>query len=135
MEKIWPALEYVASSSGALGSAVNKALGELVPILVNAPADGKTRDKWLDRFWQAMADDGVDYLSPVGDHWGELSGSPEVAGRWADELVSTLRSCWSDPNPGGYFYSATACLSCLLATGCYGELLDLLKLPRYPSWH
>ncbi|WP_430755116.1 hypothetical protein [Magnetovirga frankeli] len=135
MEKIWPALEHVDSSSGALGSAVNKTLDALMPILVNASADEKTRDKWLDRLWQAMEDDGVDYLSPVGDHWGELCGSPEVAGRWADELVSTLRSCWSDPNPGGYFHGTTACLSCLLTTGRYAELLDLLELPRYPSWH
>ena len=116
MEKIWPALEHVDSSSGALGSVVNKAPDALIPILVNVPADEKTRDKWLDRLWQAMADDGVDYLSPVGDRWGELCGSPEVAGRWADELVSTLRSCWSDAKPGGYFHGATACLSCLLET-------------------
>jgi hypothetical protein len=27
------------------------------------------------------------------------------------------------------------CLSCLLVSGRYGELLDLLELPRYPSWH
>jgi tetratricopeptide (TPR) repeat protein len=135
MEKIWQALEQVDSSSGALGSAVDKTLNALIPIIANAPADEKTRDKWLSRLWQAMEDDGVDYLSPVGDRWGELCGSPEVAGRWADELVSVLRSCWSDPNPGGYFHGATACLSCLLATGRYGELLDLLELPRYPSWH
>jgi len=135
MEKLWPALEHVDSSSGALGSAVNKTLGDLIPIVIDAPADEKTRNSWLDRLWQAMEDDGVDYLSPVGDRWGELCGSPEVAGSWADELVSTLRSCWSDPNPGSYFHGATACLSCLLATGRYAELLDLLELPRYPSWH
>jgi len=135
MEKIWPALEHVDSSSGALGSAVNKTLGDLIPIVANAPADQKTRGKWLDRLWQAMEDDGVDYLSLVGDRWGELCDSPEIAGRWADELVSTLRSCWSDLRPGGYFHGATACLSCLLTTGRYAELLDLLELPRYPSWH
>lgn len=135
MGKIWPALEHVDSSSGALGSAVNKALDALIPIVVNAPADVKTRDKWLDRLWQAMADDGVDYLSPVGDRWGEICGSTEVAGRWADELVSTVRSCWSDPNPGCYFHGVSACLSCLLITGRYEELLDLLELPKYPFWH
>jgi hypothetical protein len=135
MQKIWPALEHVDSSSGALGSAVNKTLDDLIPIVVDAPADEKVRSNWLDRLFQAMEDDGVDYLSPVGDRWGELCGSPEVAGRWADELISTLRSCWSDPNPGGYFHGTTSCLSCLLATGRYGELLDLLELPRYPSWH
>jgi hypothetical protein len=135
MEKIWPALEHVDSSSGALGSAVNKTLDDLIPIIVNAPADEKARSNWLDRLWQAMGDDGVDYLSPVGDRWGELCGFLEVASRWADELMSTLRSCWSDPNPGGYFHGATACLSCLLKTGRYEELLDLLELPRCPSWH
>lgn len=135
MEKIWPALEHVDSSSGALGSAVNKTLDALIPIIVNAPADEKTRDKWLDRLWQAMADDGVDYLSPVGDRWGEICGSVEVAGRWANDLVSPLRACWTDPNPGGYFHGATACLSCLLVTGRYEELLELLELARYPSWH
>ena len=135
MEMIWPALEHVDSSSGTLGSAVNKTLSDLIPILFNAPADEKTRNAWLDRLWQAMADDGVDYLSPVGDRWGEICSSIEVAGRWGDDLVSTLRSCWTDQNPGNYFHGATACLSCLLTTGRYAEVLDLLELPRYPSWH
>jgi len=135
MEKIWPALEHVDSSSGALGSAVNKTLDALIPIVVNAPADEKVRNNWLDRLGQVLEDDGVDYLGPVGDQWGELCGTSEAACRWTDELVSTLRSSWSDPNPGGYFRGATACLSCLLVTGRYGELLDLLELPRYPSWH
>ena len=94
MEKLWPALEHVDSSSGALGSAVNKALDALMPVIVvKAPADDKTRNRWLDRLWQAMEDDGVDYLGPVGDRWGEICGSAEVAGRWADDLVSTL-SFW-----------------------------------------
>ena len=135
MEKLWPALEHVDSSSGALGSAVNKVLEALIPVIIKAPADVKTRNKWLERLWQAMADDGVDYLSPVGDRWGEICGSAEVAGRWADDLVSTLRSCWSDPNPGRYFHGATACLSCLLAAGRYQELLELLELDRHPMWH
>ena len=135
MEKIWPALEHVDSSSGALGLAVNNALDVLIPIIVKAPAEDKTRGQWLERLWQAMADDGVDYLSPVGDRWGEICGSLEVAGSWADELVSTLRACWSDPRPGNYFHGATACLSCLLVAGRHQELLELLELPRHPFWH
>jgi len=135
IEKLWPALEHVDSSSGALGSVVNKMLDALIPIIIKAPADDKTRNQWLDRLWQAMADDGVDYLSPVGDRWGEICGSLEVAGRWADELVPTVRSCWTDPNPGNYFHGATACLSCLLVAGRYQELLELLELHRYSMWH
>jgi len=135
IEKLWPALQHVDTSSGALGTAVNKALDALIPIIIKAPADENTRNKWLDRLWQAMEDDGVDYLGPVGDRWGEVCGSVEVAGRWADDLVSTLRSCWSDPNPGNYFHGATACLSCLLVAGRHQELLELLELHRYPMWH
>jgi len=133
--KLWPALEHVDSSSGALGSAVNKALDALIPVIVNAPVDEKTRNKWLERLWQAMADDGVDYLSTVSDRWGEICGSVEIAGKWADDLVSTLRSCWSDPNPGNYFHGATACLSCLLVAGRHRELLELIELDRHPMWH
>ena len=135
IEKLWPALERVDSSSGALGSAVNKALDDLMPVIIKAPADKKARGKWLDRLWQAMEDDGVDYLGPVGDRWGELCGSADVAGKWADDLVSTLRFCWTDPNPGNYFHGATACLSCLLVAGRHRELLDLLALDRHPMWH
>jgi len=135
MEKLWPALEHIDTSSGALGSAVNKALDALIPIIVKAPADDRTRGKWLARLWQAMEDDGVDYLGPVGDRWGEICGSAEVAGRWTDELVPTVRSCWTDPNPGAYFHGTTACLSCLLVAGRYQELLELLALDRHPMWH
>lgn len=135
VEKLWPALQHVDSSSGALGSAVNKALDALIPVIVNAPADEETRNQWLERLWRAMADDGVDYLSTVSDRWGEICGSVEIAEKWADDLVSTLRSCWSDPNPGNYFHGATACLSCLLVAGRHRELLELLELDRHPMWH
>jgi hypothetical protein len=135
IEKLWPALEHVDSSSGALGSSVNKALDQLLPVIINAPADAKTRQKWLERLWQAMEDDGVDYLGPVGDRWGEVCGSVETANHWAEELMPTLRSCWADPNPGNYFHGATACLSCLLVAERYQDLLDLLALDRKPFWH
>ncbi|HFE37367.1 MAG TPA: hypothetical protein ENK06_02965 [Gammaproteobacteria bacterium] len=135
MEKLWPALEHVDSSSGALGLAVNKAMDALIAIIIKAPADDKTRNQWLDRLWQAMADDGVDYLSLVGDRWGEICGSTEVAGHWANELVPTVRSCWTDPNSGAYFHGTTACLSCLLVAGLYQKLLELLELDRHPMWH
>jgi hypothetical protein len=134
-EKLWPALEHVDSSSGALGSAVNKTLDDLIPLIINAPAEAKTRNKWLERLWQAIADDGVDYLGPVGDRWGELCGSMETANQWAEELMPTLKSCWTDPNPGNYFYGTTACLSCLLVAGRHQELLDVLALDRKPFWH
>ncbi len=66
---------------------------------------------------------------------GEICGSAEVAGRWTDELVPTVRSCWTDSNPGAYFHGITACLSCLLVAGRYQELLELLELNRPSMWH
>src|SRR5512140_3009673 len=53
IERISPALEQVDSSSGAIGTAVNHALAELVEVIASAPADPKTRDSWLERLWNA----------------------------------------------------------------------------------
>ena len=79
MERTWPAFRDVDTSSGALGSAVNQAQEQLLPIAIAAPAGRKTRDGWLPRLWLAIEDDGVDYLSIAGGHWGELCASGEVA--------------------------------------------------------
>ena len=134
MERIWPAFQDVDTSSGALGGAVYWAQVELLPIAISAPADRKTRDKWLDRLWQAIEDDGVDYLSTVGRRWGELCGSREVASAWADRFLGLLRSAWSDPRLGNYVRGTNVCLSSLLAAGRHRELLEVLALERYPFW-
>jgi hypothetical protein len=134
MERVWPALESVDSSSGALGAAVGWALTELLPVVINAPADRKTRDQWLTRLWQAIEEDGVDYLWLVQDRWGELCGSSEVTSQWADEFLPLLRTAWSDPRPGNYVRETTMCLSSLLASGRHEELLDVLALQRFPFW-
>ena len=70
LERMWPALQHVDSSSGALGSAVTNALDAVIPILAEADADAKTRTGWLDRLWQAIHDDGVGYLEGLADRWG-----------------------------------------------------------------
>lgn len=68
LERVSPALERVDSPSGSIGSAVNNAIGELVPIIANAPADAKTRDAWLERLFEAYQDDGIPYIERLGDH-------------------------------------------------------------------
>jgi hypothetical protein len=135
MKRIWPAFQDIDTSSGALGGAVYWAQNELLPIAIEAPADRKTRDKWLDRLWQAIEDDGVDYLSLVEDRWGELCRSREVASYWADRLLSSLRTAWSDARPGNYVCGTSLCLSSLLAAGRHQELLEVLALQRFPCWH
>lgn len=134
MERIWQAFQDVDTSSGALGGAVYWAQDELLPIAIEAPADRNTRDKWLDRLWQAIEDDGVDYLSLVGSRWGELCGSREVASCWADRFLGLLRTAWSDPRPGNYVRGTSVCLSSLLAAGRHQELLEVLVLRRFPFW-
>jgi len=133
-ERFWPALEHIDTSSGALGNAVAWTQDELLPLVVAAPADRKTRDKWLDRLWQAIEDDGVDYLSQVQDYWGELCASPAVASQWADRFVYLVRMAWSDPRPGAYAKSASLCLSSLLAAGRHQDIWDLLAVARFPFW-
>jgi hypothetical protein len=134
MERIWPALEFVDSSSGALGGTVGWTLAELLPIVIDAPADRKTRDQWLARLFQAIQEDGVDYLWLLQERWGELCGSGEVASHWADEFLPLLRVAWIDPRPGSYVRESAICLSSLLAARRYEELLDVLALRQFPTW-
>lgn len=135
LEKLSPALEQVDSSSGAIGSAVNKAIETLVPIIAKADVDSKTRQKWLERLWKALEDDEIPYLESLADFFGDLCATPEVASAWADEFKPTVERVWS-PNADGYgFYKGTsACLSCLHAAGRYEELLKLLDSARSNIW-
>jgi hypothetical protein len=52
IEKVSPALEHVDGSSGAIGTTVNHAIEELVPIIAKAPVDLATRARWLERLWR-----------------------------------------------------------------------------------
>ena len=134
MERLWPALEHVDSSSGSLGAAVLKALDPLLELVVKAPAPPKTRDEWLARLWAAIEEDGVDYLAPVGERWGELCQTPERANLWLEELLPPLKDCWSDRSGSHYFHGTSLALSCLLAAERYEELFGLLALPRGEFW-
>lgn len=136
LEKVSPALEHVDSSSGAIGTAVNNAIAALVDIIAAAPADEKTRKKWLERLWDAYQDDGIPYIELLGDYWGELCVSKETASRWADQLIGTCKMAWSlDPTLRGFLKGTTNCLSALLAAERYDELLELLEMAPYKMWH
>jgi hypothetical protein len=136
LEKVSGALEHVDSSSGAIGTAVNRAIENLVPIVAEAPASDTLRDKWLERLWCAIEDDAMPYIELLPDHWGELCVTPERASRWADRFIEVVRLSWSpDIPPGGYFKGTAACLSALYAAGRHEDLLNLLDLARYKFWH
>ena len=136
LEKVSPALERVDSSSGSIGTAVNNAIAVLVDIIATAPADEATRETWLERLWEAYQDDQIPYIEPLGDYWGELCASKEIASRWADQLIGTCKMAWSpDPNLRGFYRGTTSCLSALLAAERYDELLALLEMAPYEMWH
>ncbi|HEO70317.1 MAG TPA: hypothetical protein ENN80_03575, partial [Candidatus Hydrogenedentes bacterium] len=134
MERLWPALQSIDSSSGALGNAVNRTLDALLPILIAAPCDRELRVKWLERLYEAVCDDGVQYLTPVEEHWGEMCVFPELANEWADRILPLLREVWAARRPGAHVRGDTLCLSCLLETRRYKELEEVLSLRGMSFW-
>ncbi len=135
LERVSPALEHVDSSSSAIGTAVNHAIEELVAVIAGAPADAKTREGWLDRLWDAHANDEIPYIERLGDFWGGLCVSPEIASAWADQLVPIVEMALSpDPQRRGFFHGTTACLSALFRAGRHAEILALLEQDRVPFW-
>lgn len=136
LEKLSPALEQVDSSSGALGSAVNKAIDALVPIIVIADVEPQLRQRWLERLWQALQDDEIPYIELLGDYWGELCVTPELASYWADEFMPVVESVWSPKAFGhGFFKGTSACLASLYAAGRHQELLALIDKAPFKWWH
>jgi hypothetical protein len=53
LTKVSAALAHVDGSSGAIGTAVNRAIGVLVPIIARATEDEAIRGRWLDQLWRA----------------------------------------------------------------------------------
>lgn len=116
--KLPPALMNVDSSSGALGSWVNRAIETLAPVISKPKVTSAVWQRWMRTLWTPLEKDEMPYIETLGDYWGELYAGPEVASSWADELLPTVQSAWSANASGhGYFKGSTACLSALLAAG------------------
>ena len=136
LERLSPALENIDSSSGAIGTAVNNAIADLVPIIASVPVDVETREAWLERLWEAYQSDEIPYIERLGDHWGELCASEEVASAWADRLQGIVRQTWNPaPSLRGFFKGTTNCLSALVAAKRYEDVLALLEMAPYKMWH
>jgi hypothetical protein len=136
LAKLSPALEQVDSSSGALGSVVNKAIETLVPLIAKADVDTPLRQRWLERIWQALQDDEMPYIELLGDYWGELCVTPELASRWADEFKPVVESVWGPKTSShGFFKGTSVCLASLYAAGRYEELLALIDKAPFKWWY
>jgi hypothetical protein len=135
LEKISPALESVDSSSGAIGSAVNRAIETLVPIIALAKAAPPLRDHWLERLWVAVQNDNMPYIEALTSYWGDLCGTPEIAAHWADELQPSVEHSWAPQSSGrSYFCGTDACFSALYAAGRHKDLLALLDKAPFSWW-
>jgi hypothetical protein len=91
MERLWPTFQDIDTSSSALGTAVNATLKEVIPILIVARAMPKVRAAWLERLYHAVQEDGVQYLYPLEERWGEVAVFPELMNEYADLLLPLLR--------------------------------------------
>ena len=136
LEKLSPALNQIDSSSGALSNATYTAVQELVPIISNAPVDAAARMKWLDRLYEAIQEDDPPYIEHLGDQWGGLCATTELASVWADQLLPTQRSVLRDRQRGTYafFSGTTLCYNALVKAGRQDELLELLAMDPRPIW-
>jgi tetratricopeptide (TPR) repeat protein len=136
LEKLSPALNQIDSSSGALGNATYSAVQELMPIISSAPVDTAMRKKWLDRLFEAIQDDDPPYIEHLGDHWGDLCATTELASVWADQLLPTQRNVLRERKRGTYafFSGTTLCYSALFKAGRHDELLELLAMDPHPIW-
>jgi hypothetical protein len=84
-----------------------------------------------------VQEDGVQYLAPVEERWGEIARYPELINAYADRLLPMLRRAWAEQERFSYVTETAICLACLLEAGRYAELQDLLAMPRmrFWSWH
>ncbi len=132
LERLSPAIEQVDSSSGSIGAAVSKSIDVLVPIIAEAPADAETRGRWLERLFEAHADDEIPYIESLTESWGTLCASTEMASQWADQLLDVTRRVLGDYDGArGFFHGSTACLSALHAAGRHNELIEILSAEKF----
>ncbi len=132
LERVSAAIEHVDGSSGSMGSAVNRAIEELVPILANAPADVATREAWLALLHVAHGEDRIPYIESLGDHWGELCVTKAIASHWADRELGIVRHALSpEREKGGIYHGTTACLAALFLAERHAELVELLEHAQF----
>ncbi|MDQ2819180.1 MAG: hypothetical protein M3Y65_02070 [Pseudomonadota bacterium] len=140
LEKLAPAIEQVDSSSGRIGSTVNQVIVTLVPIIAKADVSAAVRATWLERLWAAYEADTMPSIEYLGDFWGELCVTKELARQWANRLTQEAAAMWENNAADGkftYFKGTQAGFSALYATGDHDELFALIATSEYrePSWN
>ncbi len=136
LEKLSPALCQIDSSSGALGNATFATVQELAPLISQAPVSTKVRQQWLDRLFEAIQEDDPPYIESLGDHWGDLCATRELASAWADQLLPTLKNVLRERKRGthAFFSGTTLCYSALFKADRHDQILELLNMDSHPIW-
>ena len=137
LTKVSAAIENVDGSSGSMGTAVNRAIEALVPIIAAASVSDSMRQRWLERLWEAIEDDGCCYIESLSDYWGDLCGEPRVALHWIELFGPTTERIWREWSPGRFVHyrGTNACLSAMIKAGQLEEVLALLELAPNKFWH
>jgi hypothetical protein len=136
LEKLSPALSDIDSSSGSLGNAAAGLVETLVPLIAAAPVPLATREKWLERLFEAFQEDDPPYIESLGEHWGALCADPALASKWANQLLPLVHHVMADRRRGTYAYTKgdTPCFSALFSADRLDELLAVLALDPKPHW-
>ncbi len=113
---------------------MNRAIEVLVPVIAAAPVDTKTRERWLERLWEAIQDQGVPYIEALGEDWDRLCVTPEIANTWADRFLPLVEHIWSE-RAGGYFAGTSICLASLYAADRHAQLIALVDSAPFKWWH
>lgn len=94
------------------------------------------RQKWLDRLFEAIQEDDPPYIESLGDYWGDLCATKELASAWADQLLPTLKNVLRERKRGTYafFSGTTLCYSALYKAERHDQLLELLDMDPHPIW-
>ena len=94
------------------------------------------RSKWLDRLFEAIQEDDPPYIESLGDHWGALCATQDLASAWADQLLPTLRNVLRERTRSTYaFFSGTSlCYSSLFTAHRHDQILELLAMDTRPIW-
>jgi len=133
-ERLWPALQEIDSSSGALGNTVSNVVADAVTVLSRAPAPEAMRRRWLDRLYEAIEEDDVDFLGSLRLHWGRICGFPEIASEWADRTLRLATAEFTERDHFIYANDTLICLSSLLESGRDADLRALLSLNDVAHW-
>ena len=135
LQKLSAAIQNIDGSSGAIGTAANRAIEALVPIIAKAPADSTLRRKWLEKLYQAHADDQIPYIESLADYWGDLCANLEISAEWVDRLAGTVETVFRrSKEEFGYFHGTPMAFSALLASGQHERLLALIDLYPRKFW-